>query len=399
MNLSLSKNTHPRIVDTITRLICSDHQYWGEFSLFVNFQEETTIHTFGVNVVNCSLMYYYNKKFLDKLDDKELMFIHIHEILHLICDHCQRTKTRHKKLSNIAQDMIINDCIKQLPNMSRFLRVPDIKNINLCFVPNEYQGERIFEDLYEWLSDEYEKWKKRNPIKKNKEEKEIPKDPTLDDIFENLEDYEFDFHFDEMIDGEMRKQIIEDILNNLQARGFETNDVEKILNRLSKSKKNYIKDIVRAISCIKGNLKIKSFKRPNRRNIVELKGKIKHGSALNVVLDTSGSMNGYFEKILSVIFRDNIDINLIQCDTEVKCVESIKNKKQLQNTIIKGLGGTVIQPGIDYVVENLNKVNTLILTDGGTDHLDVTLLKKCLIISTDVLPKVKGNFKGVILID
>ena len=69
--------------------------------------------------------------------------------------------------------------------------------------------------------------------------------------------------------------------------------------------------------------------------------------------------------------------------------------------IIKGLGGTVLQPGIDYISDNYNLYNTVILTDGYTDSLDLSELNKVLIISTDsncpIKNKPKKKLKQIII--
>jgi predicted metal-dependent peptidase len=44
------------------------------------------------------------------------------------------------------------------------------------------------------------------------------------------------------------------------------------------------------------------------------------------------------------------------------------------------MGGTVLQPAVDYVEENLNSYSTLILTDGYCDSLDLSRLKKHVLI-------------------
>jgi predicted metal-dependent peptidase len=145
---------------------------------------------------------------------------------------------------------------------------------------------------------------------------------------------------------------------------------------------------------------MKSITRPNRRGIEGIKGKKKFKNVINVILDTSGSMNGDFDKVLSYIFRNDIHINLIQIDTSVKEVRDIKNKRDLQKLIIKGLGGTVLQPAIDYI-NNINnklwKYNNLILTDGYTDKLDFTDVNgKTLILTTATPPSItdpKGKVK------
>jgi predicted metal-dependent peptidase len=81
-------------------------------------------------------------------------------------------------------------------------------------------------------------------------------------------------------------------------------------------------------------------------------------------------MGGYETKALNYIFRADIEVNLIQCDAHVHAVEKIKSMKQLQQVKVRGGGGTVLQPGIDYVKEKYPKYNTLILSDGYTDSLD-----------------------------
>ena len=64
----------------------------------------------------------------------------------------------------------------------------------------------------------------------------------------------------------------------------------------------------------------------------------------------------------------------------------IKDKRELEKMKISGLGGTILQPGIDFMVDKKNKIymyNTVILTDGYTDSLNFRMVKtKTLILST-----------------
>jgi len=195
-------------------------------------------------------------------------------------------------------------------------------------------------------------------------------------------------------------------MQRLKNRGLVSGEIEKILNKLRKSKQDYLKEIKRTISHhVFGTTKVKSITRPNRRGIEGIKGKKKHKNVINTILDTSGSMGGDFEAVLSYIFQNDIHINLIQIDTEVKMVEDIKNKRDLQKVQIRGLGGTVLQPAIDYVCDAKNKLNTyntVILTDGHTDHLNFVDYKhKTLILTTSIPPVIndpKGNVR-IIKID
>ena len=61
-----------------------------------------------------------------------------------------------------------------------------------------------------------------------------------------------------------------------------------------------------------------------------------------------------------------------------------KNKKKLEVVQIKGLGGTVMMPAFEVVIEKFNQYNTVLLTDGYTDQLVFQILNgRVLIITTD----------------
>ena len=207
----------------------------------------------------------------------------------------------------------------------------------------------------------------------------------LDSIFDKMESNDGQFmdqHMPDDVPAELREQMVQDIREKLKARGLETSNIESTLGRLKKRKKDYLKEIKRGVSMIKGNIKQRSITKPSRRGIKGLKGNKKIGAKINVMLDTSGSMSGYWEKALSFIFRSDIEVNLIQVDTQVHGCENIKNKADLKKVVIKGCGGTTLQPGIDYIKKNYPMYNTLILTDGYTDAFDFGGYKgKVLIIS------------------
>ncbi len=96
--------------------------------------------------------------------------------------------------------------------------------------------------------------------------------------------------------------------------------------------------------------KQKTIQRPNRRQISGLKGNRKVKTKINCILDTSGSMGGQgtFERVLSYVYRSDIEINMIESDTEIKWFEKIKSKRKLRTMSIKGLGGTIMQTGIQF---------------------------------------------------
>jgi predicted metal-dependent peptidase len=442
------KNIHEKLLNSVQTMLIDTKinlPFYGEFNLHISFHEQDSIGTCAVNATSKGFNFYYSPKFLENMSQKEVNFIDIHEIFHLLFDHPKRTVTGqyNHKLSNIAQDMIINHIIWEDISHS-FVEIPkskDGKNMAL-FVPKEYKGKLIFEELYEWLKEEKDKWEKEQ--KQNKDDsgsngadkkqdggdqgqdgegennggkdstgkpsygpygKNPSKDgETLDtwskeQIFKDLENGEgeyLDKHIGDEIPEEMREGMVKDIMERLAARGLSAGNVEQTLNKLRKKRKDYLREIKRAVSnMIFGTIKQKTIIKPSRRGIFGIKGNRKVKTCINVILDTSGSMGNTFEKVLSYIYRSDISVNMIQGDTEVKWVDKFMDKKKIERMKISGLGGTILTPSVEYVVENFNEFNTCILTDGYCDSLDLSKLKgRVLIISIGVkVPITKSNGK------
>jgi predicted metal-dependent peptidase len=432
--------------------------YYGNFNLFVSFHERKDMPTCAVNMTAKGMNFYYNTEFLQNLTQKEVNFITLHEDFHLLWNHPKRTITGQydPKLANIAQDMIINHIIwEDIPHS--FVEIPkdkDGKNMAL-FVPKEYTGKLIFEEIYEWLRDEKEKREKQQkkdgqcqtcqgsgqkqdgkgqsqdqqdgdsgepcddcdgsgnqpgkdsagndsygPYGKNpRNENETIDTWSLDQILDNLDKNQgqyLDHHLGDEIPEEMRDSVIKDAMERLQARGLQAGNIEQTLGKLRKQRKDYLKYIKRTVSNVMfGTTKTKTITRPNRRGILGLKGNKKIKNKINCILDTSGSMGGTFERVLSYIYRNDIEVNLIEADTEVKWVENIKSKKKLESVRIAGLGGTMLMPAVKYVEKNFNDYNTLIITDGYCDSLDLSSLQgNVLLITIGVeVPISKSNGK------
>jgi len=429
--------------------------YYGNFNLFVNFNERKDIDTCAVNMTPKGMNFFYNSDFLNRLSQKEVNFITLHEDFHLLWNHPKRTITGQydHKLANIAQDMIINHIIwEDIPH--RYVEIPkdaDGKNMAL-FVPKEYTGKLIFEEIYEWLRDEKEKRDKQkkqnqcqscngsgqkqdggqqpdgqegqgqNPCDDCDGSGQQPgnggtgnsygpygKDPrnqsgtldtwSLDQILDNLDKNQgqyLDQHLGDEIPEEMRDAMVKDAMERLAARGLSGGNIEQTLSKLRKQRKDYLKHIKRTVSNVMfGTTKTKTITRPNRRGILGIKGNKKIKNKINCILDTSGSMGGTFERVLSYIYRNDIEVNLIEADTEVKWVENIKSKKKLESIKIAGLGGTMLMPAVKYVEDKFNQYNTLIITDGYCDSLDLSRLQgNVLMITIGVdIPIAKSNGK------
>lgn len=463
------KKINKKLSDCIIQMLLQDdYGFYAEVALRTNFTESSQVPTAGVNVTGKGMNFYYNENFINKLNEKEIRFLVLHEEFHLLWDHPYRTSKQHNKmLANIVQDMIINqNIVRYFKNYIEVIK--DEKGNNTAiFIPKEYKGPEYFEALYDWV---YEQHQKRNQNgqgqsqqqnnnqgqqqnqqnqqnggsgdgqgqkqqtqggKKDKqkgndkgdqqdqqdgngqdqgEQKErkygkFGKDDQemydLDDIFDMAEQNGgqfFDSHMEDEISEEMKREMVKDMIQGLHQRGLIKGDCETLLENLRRRKKDHLKEIKKAIGTIKHNtLKDKSYRKPNRK-VFGLKGKPKQpGFEINCMLDTSGSMHGYFEKVLSYIFRSDIVINMIQCDTEIQQVIKIKNIKEFKKLKIAGLGGTVLQPGIDYIANDkrMQKFNLVCLSDTMHEELNFDRIKgKVLYISAyNGTPPIKGRKK------
>ncbi len=477
------KNIHEKVTQSIQIMLIDVNvnlPFYGNFNLFLNFHENNNMPTCGVNVTNKGMNFHYNSEFLNKMSQKEVNFITLHEDFHLLFSHPKRTISGqfNHKLSNIAQDMIINHIIvEDIPE--KYVEIPkddDGRNMAL-FVPKEYTGSLIFEELYQWLRDKKEEHDKKKECKnecqscggsgkkndqgksdegdkddqENKDQNQDgngqseeqqdcddcngtgkdqksdssgkpsygpygknPKDGdgtidtySLDQILDDMDNNDgqyLDSHMIDEVPDEVRESMVKDATERLKMRGLSNANIENTLNKLQKKRKDHLRYIKRCISNqMFGTKKVKTIQRPNRRQIFGLKGSRKIKSKVNVILDVSGSMHGLIEKVLNYIYKNEVEINLIQADTQVNAIENFKNTRKIESMKIIGYGGTVLQPSIEYTRQHFNQYPTLLLTDGYCDTLDLSGLKHPVLIITagDKVPigKTNGKVKEIVVTD
>lgn len=498
--------------------------YYAYFLRHVNFYEAKKLgdsNSCGVNVTSKGMNFYWCRKFVDELTKKGLNFVIIHEIFHLLFNHPKRTLAGNynHELANYAQDMIINHLIYKDIDHS-FVEIPKDRHgrNSGVFIPVEYDGPLIFEDLYLWLKAEKDKrkdrWKKLDDeyVKKimsglvEEQSKKDIENSTIDESKNNnstsndklngdntsnnndesneentsnsndglndnsssnsndavsnnkaklnggntpksvngdgVTDKEYDLdaldsegkpvygqygkypsnhesdklldtwsldsvlrstengkvllsdvHFDDDVPPEVRDNIIRGVMDYLRARGYEKGDIVGTINGLRKKSKDYLHYIKRSLSVdIFGSKKQRTITKLNRRGIDGLKGNRKIKTHINVIWDTSGSMNGHAEKVLEYVYRNDISMNIIATDVGVRSVNKLKSGYKLKSMLITGGGGTELNPAIQYVVEHFNNYNTVILTDGYHDDLELAQLKgNVLLISIGVECPIKST--------
>ncbi len=331
----------------------SEFAYYGYFACYFNFIHDKKMNaSAGVLAKKRNekviLNFYYN---IEKINEEfvsqdDMKLLVIHEINHILLNHCERIGKRNKHLSNIAQDMLINDDIYNSFNIS---------NNKLYYIPEDYNGKKVFEELYNYL---------------HKHAKKI--NVSFSELSKYIDGKQLDKHFDDGDVSESKKKQIKKQLYNihkrLKERGLDgTNISSKSFNfvrkrntKLSVLKKTFQRGL---------NVR-RTYKTPNRKHS-KLKGKEKNNKEINLLIDTSGSFFDEIDYYMSYVVNQKMKINLYQCDTDVTSVFEIKSKGDWKKIKKEGCGGTIIQKGINYIINKKEHNKPLVvITDGECEDLN-----------------------------
>ena len=94
----------------------------------------------------------FNPNFLEALSDSELDFVMMHEILHVVLQHCLRDGNREPEKFNIACDIVVNSIILQENKMDRKSITLNQWGESMHIAPNGKEGyEYTAEQVYEML--------------------------------------------------------------------------------------------------------------------------------------------------------------------------------------------------------------------------------------------------------
>ena len=137
--------------------ILNNHGFYGLLLMHMIFSLDEKCETAATD----GRRIYFGPTFLEELNDDELDFIMMHEILHVVLQHCLRTGDKENERFNIACDIVVNSNILLSNNM-------DVKSISIRQVgvsmhlaPDGKEGyEYTAEQVYEMLSDMSSKGKK-----------------------------------------------------------------------------------------------------------------------------------------------------------------------------------------------------------------------------------------------
>ena len=328
---------------------------------------------------------FFNREFIDKLDDDELLGVILHETLHLALYHNVRNVDKNMQLWNIACDLEVNSIIDSMKFKLPEGGLMPQRDFKLA---SRLSAENYYDAIYR----EIENQKKNG--KGGQGGFSIEGMGTLDDHSQWSKTESESEMVKQMVDTVVKPAIQknENDINRSSIKDNITEALREVSGKKNRSARygdqpgNYISKIN-----VTGNGKVKwnyilnrlirrtlssnytpSFKRTSRRYGELVKGKIKNHKidSIVVAVDTSGSINRdlherFMEEIILIRRMFKIEIRYIQCDTEVTQDIKLKRYTNVEDIAIKGGGGTDFRPVFDYIKQKNYKPNAILyFTDG-----------------------------------
>lgn len=128
--------------------ILVNHGFYGLLLMHMKFaidEQCKTASTDGVRI-------YFGPKFLEELNDAELDFVMMHEILHVVLQHSLRKNDREKERFNIACDIVVNSNILLSENMRHSAITLGKWGESMHLAPSGIEGYKYTaEQVYEML--------------------------------------------------------------------------------------------------------------------------------------------------------------------------------------------------------------------------------------------------------
>jgi len=146
-----TKEYMKRLILSRTRLLCN-HGFYGVLLMHMKFGLEETISTAGTDGVTT----YFSPVFLETLSDRELDFVLMHEVLHVVLQHCSRYENRHRLIFNLACDIVVNSNILYSNGMDLSSITLEQHGESMHLAPNGKEGYLYTaEEVYEMLIKEH----------------------------------------------------------------------------------------------------------------------------------------------------------------------------------------------------------------------------------------------------
>lgn len=371
--------------------------FFAYLSLSLSLIEKKDLATMGVDI-NSNL--YYNPEFVDKLDEKELMGVMIHEILHLTLLHLIRGKDKNHIICNIADDIVVNQLLKDnnfsLPDGCLWSNEQNEITIfgKVIKDTNKKTSEEIYDEIYEELEKQLKNMKGGESDGSGLGiDGDYKIDGSTNDGSNKAKNIDGHIRVNKKSSSEEIKAKEKEWLNKVQEAyigskmaGNVPVGIERFVGQLSNCEINWKVLLMRYIeSYIPSDF---AYHIPNKKSIscgYFMPDVVKEKINVSVVIDVSGSIGNeelgeFIGEVIGMAraFRDKISFSLYTHETEISKEYRVENGSvgKIKQIRIKGGGGTSHK----QVVEYLNKKSRMsklcvFLTDGFSDINEINFSK------------------------
>lgn len=340
--------------------------FYGFFLLMLNkVWDAKRVPTACVSKNNINYQLTINPEFWEKLSEPHQMGLLKHELLHIAFNHLTSTfDFSDRKLANIAMDLEINQYILESWLPEGGLTLETYPELNLL----RKQGSRYY--YKELLRAKQEKDKNGTSgcpnFDKHCDEMDQGNDPANHDTWDEFED--ISEAEKKLIETQIQRVLQEVKEQTIKKQGHVPGEMSDkiIVNTIEKPKFNW-REYVRRFAGNSTKVYTKKLRRKENRRFSDFPGlKIKMRQHMLLAIDTSGSVSNEelteFMNEIFHIYKQGVDVTIVQCDTEINSIKGYNGKLDLD---IHGRGGTEFDPVIKYFNENLKKYTSLVyFTDG-----------------------------------
>lgn len=318
---------------------------------------ENRIPTMGVSVTGEMKVHLaYNLEWFMALKDPEAVYVFNHEVDHVLLHHCTTRKMDTSELANIAQDLAVNELIREIPDICMRPRDENGQLIG-CFV-SEYKKQPEFADIEERKTAE---WYYEYLKKKAKEGKGGKLGTRFDDHSGHKES--------EIADERVRALVREIEANNMW--GSIDGMAKEMILAAQTRHVNWRSRLCALVGNRCAKTKTTTRFKPNRRFGWDAPGyKRGYEGAWLVAADTSGStwcdrLLEQFLNVVNQIHEEGVPVDFMQFDCKT---QEMPRPFDRQHTKLefKGCGGTSFEPGIT-LAEEKHYQGIIFLTDGAAD--------------------------------
>lgn len=350
----MSNDVKNRLIKARVKLLFK-HPFFGQLALRLPFKDVTDEGWCDTAATNYKYIFY-NRNFIEKLDDDEIVFLIGHELGHCIFEHFIRREKKDPKLWNMAGDYVINLMLKNARIGRVITTVP-------ALIDQKYEGyttEEVYEDLCQNNSEHQDTLdvhiemdsddngdQKDNKSSSGDEEGKGGK-PSIDpkDV--------------KKIENEIKQAVLQ------AAASSDANDIpaeiQRIINELTESKMNW-KELIR--SSVESSIKSDySWMRSSRKNwhISSILPGMMPDEEINICIgiDTSGSISqktltDFISEVNGIMEQfENYTIHIWQFDTNVYGYDVFTHDddKDIREYEIKGGGGTDFEANWEFMKNN-----------------------------------------------